>query len=214
MKTQLFALGALFTATTHAAIVQYDFDGSLPQGLPNPAGGLIYPINTGFHGTFEYDTTTPANGGGGFTANYLLMDFSLTFDPGGAAATVFFPQGQISVTDAPLGDDIFEIRGGFGLPPSTTVVNGVPLNFFEIDLTFTDPSRSVFSNLDLPGDNLTAADFPGGGVALFDYQDLGLNNANEEGNLDNLNGTTIPEPSGVLLLFGSLGFGTLLRRRK
>ena len=215
MKTSSILALLTIISSLQAAVITYNFDGAITGSMPHPSVGPdIHPGNTPFAGHFTYESTTSQISGTATEAFYALTELHLTFNPATLPETIVLTGGTINVVNDPVNGDRFIINGGQGHPQVAASTGGVNLDFHEIGLFYEDPSGSIFSNTNLPGANLTEADFPFPGSYVFAYSDPGGSSTfQHDGSLDNLSSVSIPEPSSTGLLLGAIGLGLLRRRR-
>lgn len=215
MKTSSILALLLAAPSLQAALITYNFDGSVSGGMPHPSIlATIHPGGTPFAGHFTYDSAAPQIGGSGTDALYALTELHLTFNPSTLPETVIIPGGLINVVNDPTFGDRIEINAGMGIAPSPAFTGGFNLDFHGISLFYDDPSGAVFSTTNLPGADLTEASFPFPGSYVFAYSDPGsFGTFNADGILDNLSAPPVPEPSSSALILGAIGLGSLRRRR-
>ena len=216
MKTSLTIAALLASPALYAAVITYNFDGSVSGGMPPPSilGAFVHTGGTPFAGHFTYDSTTPVIGSGPNFATYALTELHLTFNPSTLPETIIISGGNINVVNDPTFGDRLEINAGIGGPPSPGFTGGFNLDFHGVGLFYDDPSGSVFSSTSLPGSDLTEASFPFPGSYVFSYSDPGsFGTFDADGTLDNLSAPAIPEPSSTALVLGAIGLGLMRRRR-
>jgi len=213
-------LCSVLVGTAHAALVTYNFAGT----LNDPFGSLS--VGTSFSGSFSYDDSQPLNTPTiPYRGHYGYTSLSVTF---GSTTVIDSGTGVINVYDHGPDGSYPPVFGGEG---GTT---GYPTDLFHLytfsvsgtlgGLTLTpgaglqvvlqDVSGGVFDDPSIPGANLTINDFTLGGATFLQLQALTSSGGFEQlvfarGGLSYVG--VIPAP-GAIAVLGLAGLATRRRR--
>lgn len=200
------ALLAAAAASSEAAVITYEFSGTLDGAVGD------VPAGTPFSGTFSYEQTEsdqfPGVAVGGW---YEYIDYQLIMGTHSLSAPYTDTADFINVlNDQPSGSgprDRVDVRpsGMFGTVPGLDAVYGMTM-------VLIDDSGTIFSDVSLPGAELTLTDFPGEHRIAFSGNLTGGGSTLQYGTLVSLSGTTVPIPAGVWLLGSALGLLGWTRR--
>jgi len=209
--------------TAHAALVTYDFSGT----LNDPFGSLA--VGTPFSGSFSYEDSQPLHTPGmPYRGDYGYTSVSVTIDgvtvtdngtgviniydhgvpgsypPGGAGETTGYPTDLFHLYT-------FSVSGTFG---GLTLAPGAGLQ-----VVLQDVSGNVFNDPSIPGADLTINDFTMGNATFIQLNesfspDPDYTPATARGELSYLSASPVPEPASFMLLISGLSILALMKGRK
>lgn len=219
--TSLLSLALLGTA--HAALVTYNFSGT----LNDPFGSLA--VGTPFSGSFSYEVSQPLNTPGalyrgdyGYTSVSVTIDGVTVTDNGTGVINVYdhgvpgsYPPGPVGETTGYPTDLFhlytFSVSGTFG---GLTLAPGAGLQ-----VVLQDVSGNVFNDPSIPGANLTINDFTLGNATFLQLQEVFSPNPGDmpafaRGALSYLSATPVPGPASFVLLISGLSTLVSMKGRK
>lgn len=206
-----------------ASPIEYEYSGVIDSALPSTD---VKP-GTLFSGTFTYDpdkTPTgpgtegirqymygkvpgiPGSGADGSGLTLTVGDYPVLRDPGGV---------QVAVSELEYAGQFgYKDTDGQPASPYTTVSistgNIVP-GPLQVDLSFSDPTRSVFGSLAPPA-RLTLGDLPVAKLRVTEFTYPGVATV-YTGTIDSLTAHPVPEP-GAVACFMLLGGVAAIRGRR
>jgi len=190
----------LAAESARAAIITYNFTGTVTQNLNNPYG-VTAGVGTAVSGSFTYDTgaldTYPPSGQGQYAQPVPPADLSILFSATGDVAVADILMGTV-VQDST--NDFFQIYANSNVGS----VNSSPVTGFRSFIGLIDTSGTAFGSDSLPA-ALTLAAFD---ITSGEFQDANdPNTAVIRYSIDTL---VVPEPASLSLL--ALGLGLLASR--
>ena len=196
------------TGFANAAVVTYSFTGVV-DSIGSSLSGAPVVVGDALSGSFSYETTTAVDGPGNPAAYNALTNVHFTV--GGYSAFSTDPR-SIFIGNDPA-NDFFSVRTSAAQGLTGPPINGTELAFFQLSLS--DPTSSVFSDLSLPA-FLNFASFGGGKNFIVAFNGDVSPHA-ILGHLTDVSVAETPLPAALPLfasVLGAIGFFAHRRKRK